>query len=170
MIEAELEVLMQAFAERPEAAERLSQILAQDPERFAEIVAGMDAVAVEALARLLRRLGQEAIGVVLACTFDAEDAVVRVNALALLKALVAAGRAEDRAGGEIDRHLHESQEAYLLLDRLVQGPWSRQAKAEVLCELAEASCDEQAKGWPDGGRGRCCAVPCSATLTRRLQC
>ena len=66
MIEAELEVLMQAFAERPEAAERLSQILAQDPERFAEIVAGMDAVAVEALARLLRRLGQEAIGVVLA--------------------------------------------------------------------------------------------------------
>ena len=83
MIEAELEVLMQAFAER------LSQILAQDPERFAEIVAGMDAVAVEALARLLRRLGQEAIGVVLACTFDAEDAVVRVNALALLKALVA---------------------------------------------------------------------------------
>ncbi|MEE3258165.1 MAG: hypothetical protein VX293_03055, partial [Candidatus Latescibacterota bacterium] len=81
------------------------------------------------------------------------DAVVRVNALALLKALVAAGRAEDRAGGEIDRHLHESQEAYLLLDRLVQGPWSRQAKAEVLCELAEASCDEQAKGWPDEGAG-----------------
>lgn len=151
-IDAELEVLMQAFDGRPELAGRLSQILAQDPDRFGEIVAGMTANTIAPLALLLRRQGKVAIEVVLECAFAADD-VVRSNALTLSKTLLQSGRVEDSADGGFDRHLHEAQEGYLLLDRLIAGPWAQQAKVEVLLELAEASCDEQHKKWPDEGVG-----------------
>ena len=152
-IDAELEVLMQAFAERPESAVRLSQILEQDPNRFGVIIAGMNADTLEPLALLLQRLGKEAIEVVLDSAFDGATAIVRTNAMALLRALLASGRADDGADRAFDRHLHEAQEGYWVLERVVQGAWSRQAKVEVLLELAEAGCDEQHKTYPDEGVG-----------------
>jgi len=72
-VEAEIEVLLKMFREKPESMERLEQILEHAPERFAQLVAEMDEELVEPLVLMLKRLGKPAVEVVIECYFETED-------------------------------------------------------------------------------------------------
>lgn len=149
LIDAEIEVLTRMFGHEPQAAERLSEILSHAPERFAGVIRDMAESATATLAALSARLSGRAIAAAVDCCFS-EDARTRANGVGLLSEILAVGRERQRLGDALDKHLHEAQEAYLVLDALIAGPWPDQAKAELLVELVETRDFDRACGsYPD---------------------
>ena len=152
-IDAEIDVLLQMFPERAESATRMREIMEQDPGSFVRLVEEMDGEMARPLALLLKYLDGPAISVVLDCHFEADDSRLRVNTLTLLRELLAVGREPDRPGGKFDRHYPEAREVYLVADRLIAGPWERQAKVGLIGELLDAGRGEQPKVAADESGG-----------------
>ena len=148
-VEAEIEVLLKMFKEKPESMERLEQILAHAPERFVQLVAEMEEELVAPLVLLLKRLGKPAVDVLLVCYFEAEEERTRTHALTLLRELIATARRRP-PGEEVEEgNVPRGREAYFLLDRLFQAEWEERERVELLLELLEACHDEDRKLFPD---------------------
>ena len=125
----EIEILHRLGEERPDGAQRLAQILQQDPERLDPLVATLHPDEEESLARLLTRSGRWGLEAALQACFSS-DGRVRANALLLLRRVVA------EADGRFDRHHYKERAAYFILDRLLAARWPAAEKAEVLLELS----------------------------------
>jgi RNA polymerase sigma factor (sigma-70 family) len=148
-VEAEIEVLLKMFREKPESMERLEQILEHAPERFVQLVAEMEEELIEPLVLLLKRLGKPAVDVLLKCFFEAEDQQTRTHALTLLRELLATARRRPPGEEAEEGNVPRGREAYFLLDRLFQADWEEQIRVELLLELLEACHDEDRKLFPD---------------------
>ena len=132
----EIEILRRLGAERPDGAQRLAQILRQDPERLDALVAELHPDEEEDLARLLARSGRWGLEAALQACFNG-DGRVRANALQLLRRVVA------EADGRFDSHLYKERADYFLLDRLLAAEWPSPEKAEVLLELSLAAAQKK---------------------------
>jgi RNA polymerase sigma factor (sigma-70 family) len=139
-VEAEINVLLGAMAEKPEARERLSLLLRRSPERFVALIRQAEGEEVlHDLAVLLRRLGRPAMEVVLSC-WQSLDSLLAERALTLLRGALATRRSS-RTGVPAARIAHV--EAYLLLDALFGAAMPDDRKAELLLDLLTSGTDEQ---------------------------
>lgn len=148
-VEAEIEVLLKMFGEKPESMERLEQILEHAPERFVQLVAEMEEELIEPLVLLLKRLGKPAVEVLLVCYFETEEEQTRTHALLLLRELVATARKRPPGEESEEGNVPRGREAYFLLDQLFQVDWEEQVRVELIAELLEACHDEDRKLFPD---------------------
>jgi len=135
---AELEVLVELFRDRPQAAERLSVVLERSPERLRQLLSRDDASdVVERIGELLPRLGGGAIRTVLDVRLAAR-APEAARAGRALGVAAARYRTLPWAGGP---DASASPLAYVLVDAIVAHPAAQAAKAELLLALLAAARD-----------------------------
>ena len=147
-VDAEISVLLEMFHEEPSAMERLSVVLSRAPERLRQLVRETEEThTLDNLARLLPRLGAEAMGTVLGAAL-AEDLALQEKALVVLRGLITRCRSTcggiGTARGALTRSV-PSFDAYLLVDRLLTIGAERTAKAKLLVGLLEA-CEDFGTG------------------------
>jgi len=136
-VQAEIAVLLEMFRNDPKAAERLAVILRRSPERIDQLIRQTDAPAmVDNLALLLPRLGPAAIDTVLAACFCDDDELSARATVLLQRTLTRLGIPSQH--GWMRRAA--SNEAYLVLDRLIANESGADAKARLLLNLMDA-CD-----------------------------
>ena len=135
---AEIEVLIELFRDRPEAAERLSVVLERAPERLAQLLAREGAADVlPRVGSLLPLLGAGAFRTVLDACFGGEVAVA-ARARTVLEAATARYRTLSWPGGG---DASAEPQAYVLTDQLLAHGAAAGAKAELLVALVAAARD-----------------------------
>ncbi len=138
-VDAEISVLLTLFKADPDAAERLSILLAHAPERLAALIAETDdAETLAHLARLLPRLGKPAIEIALNSALLG-DAATRERAIRLLRAFTA--RVVPGIAGQPPWLGTPPFGVYRLLDGLTRSTAPARRKAELLAALLDAADD-----------------------------
>jgi RNA polymerase sigma-70 factor (ECF subfamily) len=135
---AEIEVLIELFRDRPQAAERLSVVLERAPERLAQLLAREGAEDVlPRVGGLLPLLGRAGIRLVLDVRLGPDPAQAG-RAGRALEAAAARYRAVSWAGGS---DASAEPAAYVLADEIVGHPAQPGQKAELLVALIAAARD-----------------------------
>ena len=138
-VQAEIAVLLEMFREEPNAAERLTVILRRSPERITEIIRRTgDAAMLDNLALLLPRLGSGAIDSVLAACFSGDEEPSARATVLVQRTLARLGLPGQY--GCLRRAA--SNDAYLVLDRLIAHEARDAAKVRLLLDLLDA-CDSE---------------------------